>query len=68
MNEELKLAVIKALQKNHKNGPINAKNLAGIYENIITENQSLAAEKIASMINDAEMNSDNEADDSENEE
>ena len=67
MNEELKLAVIKALQKNHKNGPINAKNLAGIYENIITENQNLAADKIASMINDAEMNSENEGDDSEGE-
>lgn len=60
MNEDLKKAVIKALQKNHRNGPINAKNLAGIYENVIEEHQSIAAEKIASMINDLEMKSDSE--------
>lgn len=60
MNEDLKKAVIKALQKNHRNGPINAKNLAGIYENVIEEHQSMAAEKIASMINDLEMKSDSE--------
>ena len=60
MNEDVKKEVIKALQKNHRNGPINAKNLAGIYENVIEEHQTMAAEKIASMINDLEMKSDSE--------
>lgn len=63
MTEELKQAVIKALQKNHKNGPINAKNLAGIFHNIIDENQTLAADKIAALINEADMKSENEEED-----
>ena len=54
MKEELKQAVIKALQKNHRNGPIHAKNLAGVFENIIIENEELPADKIASLINDEE--------------
>ncbi len=62
MTEELKQAVIKALQKNHKNGPINAKNLAGIFANIISDNQTLAADKIAALINEADLNSDNDDD------
>jgi len=65
MTEELKHAIIKALQKNHKNGPINAKNLAGIFEKIIVENQTLAADKIAALINEADMKSENEEDDDE---
>ena len=55
MNEDLKKAVIKALEKNHKNGPLTARNLASIYENIIEANATLPAEKIASMINDADI-------------
>lgn len=60
MNEELKKAVIKALEKNHKNGPITARNLAGIYENIIIENQNLTAGDIAALINEADIKSDSE--------
>ncbi len=65
MNEELKQAVIKALQKNHKNGPLNAKNLAGIFQNIIVENQTLAADKIAALIHEADLKSENEEEDDE---
>ncbi len=65
MNEDLKKAVIKALEKNHKNGPLTARNLAGIYENIIEANATLPADKIASMINDADIASDSEEDDDE---
>ena len=62
MNNELKEAVIKALQKNHKNGPMNARNLAGIFSGIIEQNQQLSAEKIADLINEAEAKSENEDD------
>ncbi len=55
MKEELTPAVIKALQKNHRNGPIHAKNLAAVYEQIIIDNQNETADKIASLINDEEM-------------
>jgi len=65
MNEDLKKAVIKALEKNHKNGPLTARNLASIYENIIEANATLPADKIASMINDADIASDSEEDDDE---
>lgn len=65
MSEELKSAVIKALEKNHKNGPLTARNLAGIYESIIRENQTLPADKIAALINDADVASDNDEGDDE---
>ena len=65
MTEELKTAVIKALQKNHRNGPINAKNLAGIYEYVIEENKTMPVDKIAALINDLEMKSEGEEDDEE---
>lgn len=65
MNEDLKKAVIKALEKNHKNGPLTARNLAGIYESIISENQTLPADKIAALINDADVASDNDEGDDE---
>ncbi len=57
MNDQLKDAVVKALQKNHRNGPINAKNLASIYASIIEEHEQLPAEQIAAMINEAEQKS-----------
>ncbi len=63
MNEELKKAVIKALEKNHKNGPITAKNLAGVYERIILANQNLSADQIASLINEEDIKSDSEDND-----
>ena len=66
MNEELKKAVIKALEKNHKNGPLTARNLAGIYETIITSNTTLPADKIAAMINDADIKSESEDDGDDN--
>lgn len=66
MNEELKKAVIKALEKNHKNGPLTARNLAGIYESIITSNAGLPADKIAALINDADIKSESEDDDDDN--
>ncbi|MFM7078933.1 MAG: hypothetical protein ACKOYC_03980 [Bacteroidota bacterium] len=60
MNEELKKAVIKSLEKNFKNGPLTARNLAGIYAEIIEKNSNLDAEKIAALINDADLKSDQE--------
>ncbi|MFN5224075.1 MAG: hypothetical protein ACK5DJ_07810 [Bacteroidota bacterium] len=60
MNEDLKKAVIKSLEKNFKNGPLTARNLAGIYHEIIEKNQHLEAEKIAAMINEADLKSDQE--------
>lgn len=66
MSEELKKAVIKALEKNHKNGPLTARNLAGIYESIITSNLNLPADKIAALINDADIKSESEDDDDDN--
>lgn len=60
MNEELKKAVIKSLEKNFKNGPLTAKNLAGIYADIIEKNSNLDADKIAAMINEADLKSDQE--------
>lgn len=60
MNEELKKAVIKSLEKNFKNGPLTARNLAGIYADIIEKNQNMDADKIAAMINDADLKSDQE--------
>jgi hypothetical protein len=60
MNEELKKAVIKSLEKNFKNGPLTAKNLAGIYADIIEKNSGLDADKIAAMINEADIKSDQE--------
>lgn len=67
MNEDLKQAVIKALQKNHRNGPINAKNLAGIFHSIIEENKTLSADKIAALINEADMKSENEEEEDDDE-
>lgn len=66
MNEELKKAVIKALEKNHKNGPLTARNLAGIYESIITSNSGMPADKIAALINDADIKSESEDDSDDN--
>ena len=65
MNEELVKAVTKALEKNHKNGPITAKNLVNIYKDIISSNQQMTADQIASLINDADekSNSEDENDD-----
>lgn len=60
MNEELKKAVIKSLEKNFKNGPLTAKNLAGIYADIIEKNSGSDADKIAAMINEADLKSDQE--------
>lgn len=60
MNEDLKKAVIKSLEKNFKNGPLTARNLAGIYFEIIEKNQNLDADKIAAMINEADIKSDQE--------
>ena len=57
MNEQLKDDVVKALQKNHRNGPINARNLVSIFENIISENATLSADQLAAMINEAEQKS-----------
>ena len=62
MNEEIVKAVIKALQKNHRNGPIHARNLASVYENIILENLDSSADKIASLINEEEMKLDEDGD------
>jgi hypothetical protein len=60
MNEELKKAVIKSLEKNFKNGPLTAKNLAGIYSSIIENNSNLTADQIAAMINEADLKSEQE--------
>ena len=60
MNEELKKAVIKSLEKNFKNGPLTARNLAGIYASIIEKNQSISADQIAALINEADIKSEQE--------
>ncbi len=57
MNTDLMNAVAKSLQKNHRNGPLNAKNLVGIYGHVIAENESMPADKIAELINDLELKS-----------
>jgi hypothetical protein len=58
MSDDLTKAVIKALEKNHRNGPITARNLAGIYKFIIESNRNLPADQIAALINDADLKSD----------
>lgn len=68
MNDQLKDAVSKALQKNHRNGPINAKNLVSIFSHLIEENQNLSADQIAALINEAEQKSDGDDDDTPEEE
>ena len=60
MNEDLKKAVIKSWEKNFKNGPLTARNLVGIYHEVIEKNQNLDADKIAAMINEADLKSDQE--------
>jgi hypothetical protein len=68
MNDQLKDAVNKALQKNHRNGPINANNLVSIFGHIIEENQNLSADQIAALINEAEQKSEGDEDDNQEEE
>lgn len=58
ITDELTKAVVKALEKNHRNGPITARNLAGIFKNIIEANRSLSPDKIAALIHDADVKSD----------
>jgi hypothetical protein len=60
MTEELKKAVIRSLEKNHKNGPLTARNLAGIYEHIIKQNASLSADQIAALIHEEDVKGDSE--------
>jgi hypothetical protein len=60
MNEDITRSVIKALEQNHRNGPITARNLANIYKGVIEKNSSLPADQIASLINELDTKSDNE--------
>lgn len=62
MSDDLTKAVIKALEKNHKNGPITARNLANIYKSIIEGNKNMTADQIASLINEADLKSDQDDD------
>lgn len=62
MSDDLTKAVIKALEKNHKNGPITARNLANIYKGIIEGNRNMTADQIASLINEADLKSDQDDD------
>ena len=60
MNPETTKAVFKALERNHKNGPLTAKNLVNIYKHIIGENQGKTPEQIAALINEEDIKSDQE--------
>ena len=62
MSDDLTKAVIKALEKNHRNGPITARNLANIYKSIIEGNRNMTADQIASLINEADLKSDQDDD------
>jgi hypothetical protein len=62
MSDDLTKAVIKALEKNHRNGPITARNLANIYKSIIEGNRSMNADQIAALINEADLKSDQDDD------